>query len=259
MRFLAMFVLWLLPTAALAAGGCLPIASLKPRVIPASLTLANGPHEVLLYYIGHSSFLIRSPEGVTAITDYTGRTVDGVVPDIVSMNNAHSTHYTDFPDPRIKHVLRGWDQGNGPPRWNVTHQDLRVRNVPTNVRDWSTGGTRYHGNSIFVFEAGDLCIAHLGHLHHVLTDLQAADVGQIDVLLVPIDGSVTLGHDQMMQVVDELRPRLIIPMHYGSVETFIQIMGPRYPVTRSDSRSVRLSRKTMPQKTEILVLKGDLF
>jgi L-ascorbate metabolism protein UlaG (beta-lactamase superfamily) len=258
MRLLALLLLWLLPSAAFAAGGCLPIASVKPRVVPASFTVASAPGEVLLHYIGHSSFLIRSPDGATAITDYTGRTVGGVVPDIVSMNNAHMTHYTDHPDPRIKHVLRGWDTGSGPPRWNVTHEDMRVRNVPTNVRDWGTGGTRYHGNSIFVFEAGDLCIAHLGHLHHVLTDLQAADVGQIDVLLVPIDGSVTLGHDQMMQVVDELRPRLIIPMHYGSVEQFIQIMG-RYPATRSDSPSVVLSRKTMPKKTEILVLKGDLY
>jgi L-ascorbate metabolism protein UlaG (beta-lactamase superfamily) len=258
MRFLVAALLWLLPTAALAAGGCLPIAGMKPRLIPAAFTLAAKPGTVEFSYIGHSSFLIRSPEGITAITDYTGRTLDGVIPDIVSMNNAHSTHYTDFPDPRIKHVLRGWDQGEGPPRWNVFEQDMRVRNVPTNVRDYSTGGTRRHGNSIFVFEAGDLCIAHLGHLHHVLTDLQAADVGQIDVLLVPIDGSVTLGHEAMIQVVDELRPKLIIPMHYGSVEMFIQIMR-NYPVTRAEGRSVTLSRATMPRKAEILVLKGDLF
>jgi L-ascorbate metabolism protein UlaG (beta-lactamase superfamily) len=258
MRLLATLLLWLLPAAAYAAG-CLPVAGLKPRIVPASFTVAATPSAIELTYIGHSSFLIRSPEGATAITDYTGRTVDGVVPDIVSMNNAHMTHYTDVPDPRIKHVLRGWDQGQGPPRWNVNHLDMRVRNVPTNVRDYSTGGTRRHGNSVFVFEAGDLCIAHLGHLHHVLTDLQAADIGQIDVLLVPIDGSVTLGHEMMMQVVDELRPKLIIPMHYGSVEQFIQIMGPKYPVRRNDSDRVLLSRANMPRKAEILVLRGELF
>jgi L-ascorbate metabolism protein UlaG (beta-lactamase superfamily) len=259
MRLLAAFLIWLLPTSALAAGGCLPVASLKPRIVPASFSLALKQGEVELTYIGHSSFLIRSPEGATAITDYTGRTVDGVIPDIVSMNNAHMTHYTEAPDPRIKHVLRGWDQGEGPARWNVTHLDMRVRNVPTNVRDYYTGGTRRHGNSVFVFEAGDLCIAHLGHLHHVLTDLQAADIGQIDVLLVPIDGSVTLGHEMMVQVVEELRPKLIIPMHYGSVEQFIQIMGPNYPAKRHDSDRVVLSRANMPRKAEILVLRGELF
>ena len=258
MRLLAALLLLLWPASAFAAGGCLPIAGAKPRFTPASFSVAAKPGEVELTYIGHSSFLIRSPEGVTAITDYTGRTVEGVVPDIVSMNNAHSSHFTDIPDPRIKHVLRGWDQGDGPARWNVSVQDMRVRNVPTNVRDYTTGGTRRHGNSIFVFEAGDLCIAHLGHLHHILTDLQAAEVSQIDVLLVPIDGSVTLGHEAMAQVVDELKPRLIIPMHYGSVEQFIQVMG-RYPATRSGSRSVTLSRQNLPKKTEILVLLGDLF
>jgi len=258
MRLIAALLLSLLPSLAFAAGGCLPIAGLEPRMVPVGFTLASAPGEVLLHYIGHSSFLIRSPEGATAITDYTGRTVESAVPDIVSMNNAHATHFTDVPDPRIKHVLRGWDQGEGPPRWDITHQDMRVRNVPTNVRDYATGGTRRHGNSIFVFEAGDLCIAHLGHLHHVLTDLQTAEVGQIDVLLVPIDGSVTLGHEAMVQVIEELRPRLIIPMHYGSVEQFIQVLG-RYPATRSGSRSVVLSRKNLPKKTEILVLQGDLF
>ncbi len=84
------------------------------------------------------------------------------------MNNAHSTHYTDYADPGIRHVLRGWDPQGGVALHDVTLRDMRVRNVPTNVRDF--GGNRMNGNSIFVFETGGLCVAHLGHLHHTLTD-----------------------------------------------------------------------------------------
>lgn len=259
MRLLAALLLCLLPSSAFAAGGCLPIAGLKPRLVPASFSLAGKPGEVALTFIGHASFLIESPEGARAVTDYTGRTTAGVVPDIVSMNNAHSTHYTDVPDPRIKHVLRGWDQGEGPARHNITHLDMRVRNVPTNVRE-GNGGTRRHGNSIFVFETGDLCIAHLGHLHHVLTDLQAADVGQIDVLLTPVDGFYTLDHTQMLEVIGELKPLLVVPMHYftpSTLQRFLDTMRQRYPVKLSDTPRITLSRATMPKKTEILVLPGD--
>ena len=51
------------------------------------------------------------------------------------MNNAHSTHYTDYSDPAIKHVLRGWDPGGGVALHDVTYRDVRVHNVPTNVRE----------------------------------------------------------------------------------------------------------------------------
>jgi L-ascorbate metabolism protein UlaG (beta-lactamase superfamily) len=72
----------------------------------------------------------------------------------------------------------------------VSYLDLHIRNVPTNVREF--GGARMNGNSIFVFEVADLCIAHLGHLHHTLTDVHLGELGQIDVLLVPADGSYTM-------------------------------------------------------------------
>ena len=59
-------------------------------------------------YIGHSTFLIESPRLVRIATDYNDYVKPPVLPDIVTMNHAHSTHYTDRPDPGIKHVLRGW-------------------------------------------------------------------------------------------------------------------------------------------------------
>ena len=66
---------------------------------------------------------------------------------------------------------------------------MRVRNVPTNIRDWN-GGTERYGNSIFIFEIANLCIAHLGHLHHTLTQPHLDEIGRIDVVMAPVDGNL---------------------------------------------------------------------
>ena len=93
-----------------------------------------------------------------------------------------------------------------------------MRNVPTNIRDYS-GGTDRHGNSIFIFEVGSLCIAHLGHLHHTLNQQQLDEIGRVDVVLVPVDGSFTLDLEGMMEVLRALKAPLMIPMHYFSLYT----------------------------------------
>jgi L-ascorbate metabolism protein UlaG (beta-lactamase superfamily) len=83
------------------------------------------------------------------------------------MNHAHSTHYTD--NPRSRHQARAARLGpspDQPARHDMQASDVRVRNVPTNIRNYMSGGTERHGNSIFIFEIANLCIAHLGHLHH---------------------------------------------------------------------------------------------
>src|SRR3546814_15324261 len=60
-------------------------------------------------FVGHATFLLETPEGATLATDYNGRNLPRRTPDIATMNNFHITHYTDFPDPGLKHILRGWD------------------------------------------------------------------------------------------------------------------------------------------------------
>src|SRR5947207_10380916 len=130
------------------------------------------------------------------------------------MNHAHTTLFIDLPDPGIKHVLRGLGSTpDQPSRYDITVKDVRVRNVPTNIRDWR-GGTELHGNSIFVFEIANMCIAHLGHLHHTLNQQQLNEIGRIDAVLVPVDGGFTLDLEGMFEVLTALKAPLMIPMHY---------------------------------------------
>ena len=70
----------------------------------------NSPSRAIITFLGHSSYQIDTPQGVRAITDYNGVNGFGRKPDIVTMNNAHSTHFTDDPEEGITYVLRGWPQ-----------------------------------------------------------------------------------------------------------------------------------------------------
>jgi L-ascorbate metabolism protein UlaG (beta-lactamase superfamily) len=178
------------------------------------------------------------------------------------MNNAHSTHYTDFPDPGIKFVLRGWGTAEQPVQYNFSYLDLHVYNVQTNVRDWG-GGTRINGNSIFVFETAGLCIAHLGHLHHTLTNAHLAMLGKVDVLLVPVDGALTMGQFDMIEVIQRIKAPLIIPMHFFSqarLARFIERlqMETNYTVRTSAVPDVTVSAATLPSPSQpqMLVLPG---
>ena len=235
------------------------VAADRPPVVPAAFqmaALANG--EVRLTYVGHSTFLIESPRRVRIATDYNDYVRPPVLPDIVTMNHAHSTHYTDRPDPAIKYVLRGWAADEKPAEHDVTYQDVRVRNVPTNIRDWG-GGTQRHGNSIFIFEVAQLCIAHLGHLHHTLTQRQLNDIGRVDVVLAPVDGSYTLDLEGMVEVLHALKAPLTVPMHYFGVYTlnrFLDRMKQEWEVDMGETPSLVLSKAILPTKPKVLVLPG---
>ena len=218
--------------------------------------LGNG--EVRLTYVGHATFLIASPQHVRIATDYNDFVRPPVVPDIATMNHAHSTHYTHAPDPRIKFVLRGWSDDGSQPVHDLSFEDVRVRNVPTNIRDWA-GGTERYGNSIFIFEIAGLCIAHLGHLHHTLTKQQLDEIGRLDVVLAPVDGTYTLDLDGMIEVLHALNARIAIPMHYFStltLERFLDRTRQEWEVETNATPSIVLSRATLPEKAKVLLLPG---
>jgi len=239
---------------------CLALADAAPSGVTfVSLNdAALSPFEVQITFVGHATFRIRSAQGITVATDYAGYAGPGPVPDVVTMNHAHSTHYTDNPDPRIKHVLRGWGSKGEPARHNLQVGDVLIRNVPTDIRGWD-GIREKDGNSIFIFEVADMCIGHLGHLHHTLGPEYLGMIGQLDVVMVPVDGSYTMKQAAMMEVLELLKARLVLPMHYfsrGRLETFLAQVGDGYHVEISESSSVTVSAATLPMKPKVLVLPG---
>jgi L-ascorbate metabolism protein UlaG (beta-lactamase superfamily) len=235
------------------------VASGTPRAAPAALRVAApGADQVRLTYVGHATFLIESPQLVRIATDYNDFVRPPVLPDIATMNHAHSTHFTDHPDPGIKLVLRGWRDDGKPAGHDVTFKDVRIRSVSTNIRTWA-GETERNGNSIFVFEIAGLCIAHLGHLHHTLTQAQLDEIGRIDVVMAPVDGNYTLDLDGMVEVLQSLKARMIIPMHFFStytLERFLARVRRDYRVDHNETPSLVVSKTTLPAEPTVVVLPG---
>ena len=226
-------------------------------IVPAAAT----DDAVRLTFVGHATFLIESPAGLKIATDYNDYVRPSAMPDVITMNRAHSTHYTNYPPPEIRTVLRGWTPDGGPaPRHDLRVEDVRIRNVVTNIRQWGTDETIFEGNSIFVFETADLCIAHLGHLHHTLTPDHLRQLGRIDVVLVPVDGSYTLDITGMMDVLRAMGARVMIPMHFFGPSTLNRFLdlaaGEGWGVVRNESATVSLSRALLPGRPEVVVLPG---
>lgn len=238
----------------------------RPRLQFASfdgLQFANdpSPNRAVVTFVGHASYQIDTPQGVRIITDYNGVNGFGRHPDIVTMNNAHDTHFTDQPEDGITYILRGWpDEGQKEARHDVKLKDAHVWNVPTNARDWS-GGVRINGNSIFVYEIGDLCIAHLGHLHHRLTQDHIDALGRIDVLMAPIDGAYTMGVPFMAEVIKQIDPRVVLPMHYwgrSQLDRFMNLIAPLEPTFLwPDKRTIELVKEDLPEKLTVIAVAGD--
>jgi L-ascorbate metabolism protein UlaG (beta-lactamase superfamily) len=261
--FVALWTLALLTAARAAepvtASRCIALASAAPKVQLVSLNnAAIARDEVDIRFVGHSTFRIESAGGVVIATDYTGYAGTGRSPDVVTMNHAHTSHYTSYPDPAIKHVLRGWGTDGGPAKHSLSVGDVFIRNVTTDIRGWD-GIREKDGNSIFIFEVANLCIGHLGHLHHTLGPEYLGLIGQLDVVMVPVDGAYTMEQASMLEVLKLLKARLILPMHYFGEVTlsrFLSKMDESFDVDMSRTASITVSAASLPAKPKVLVLPG---
>jgi L-ascorbate metabolism protein UlaG (beta-lactamase superfamily) len=242
---------------------CLAMANAPPRATPVSLRrTAAKADEVAITYAGHSTYYIDTPGGVTIATDYNGVYRLDRIPDVATMNRAHSTHYTLFPDPRIANVLHGWGEDGQPARINRRIGDVLIRNVTTDIRryysDDSSAEMIKDGNSIFIFEVAGLCIGHLGHLHHKLDESHFAAIGRLDIVMVPIDGSYTMSLDGVSEITKRLRASVVLPMHrfMTPLSEFMRKIGQQFAIDVRTERTLRISLGTLPGTPTVIILDG---
>ncbi|MEM7753687.1 MAG: MBL fold metallo-hydrolase [Pseudomonadota bacterium] len=214
---------------------------------------------VRISYIDHSMYLIQSHGGLDVVTDYNGfiGAVD-LVPDVVTMNNAHSTHWTAFPHPDIPHVLEGWRQNGQPAEHYLDLGEMLIRNATTDVRDRFRGGVAVaDNNSIFIFEVAGLCIGHLGHLHHEPSDETYAAIGRLDIVMAAVDGGLTVDTGTMLRIVNRLRSSIVLPMHWwsgGSLDRFLAGVSEDFLVDRPGTSHIELSLRDLPSRPTVIVL-----
>jgi L-ascorbate metabolism protein UlaG (beta-lactamase superfamily) len=115
-------------------------------------------------------------------------------------------------------------------------------------------------NTVFVVDIDDVMICHLGDLGHVLTAEQVAEIDGIDVLLIPVGGNSTIDAVQAAQVVRQLEPKIVIPMHYktdvekknlDTAERFLKEMGVKEALPQP---KLVVNKNSMPLTMQVVVL-----
>ncbi len=139
--------------------------------------------DVVITFVGHSTFQIDTPGGISIATDLMAGFARRARP---MCDDEQGPFEPIYAEPGSGDRRRSaWLERSGA-RQPIEHRlvvgDAYVRNVPTDIRSWG-GEMEPNGNSIFIFEVAGLCIGHLGHLHHELTDTHYGEIGRLDILM----------------------------------------------------------------------------
>lgn len=208
-------------------------------------------------YLGHSSFKLKG-KTATVVTDpyspeATGLKFPKVEADIVTVSHDHQDHNQK-------------DQVQGSPFVILGPGEYEVKNVSifgiSSFHDAKEGSERGQ-NTIYLMEMDGLRVCHLGDLGHRLSDRELEELNGVDILFIPVGGFYTIGPKEAGEVISQLEPKIIIPMHYNfpglnqeifgkmsTLEDFLKEMGEKGEFLPKLS----LSREGLPTETKIIVL-----
>lgn len=216
-----------------------------------------------LKWLGHAAFLATSDDGKKVIIDpYESGSYDGAVgygkiseeAAVVAVTHDHADHNGVSALPGAPALVKGAGE--------QTVKGLTFKGVATYHDE--TGGSQRGKNTAFVFEMDGLKICHLGDLGHILSDQEASEIGPVDVLLIPVGGLFTIDALTASEVVNQLNPKIVVPMHYktercgfpiAEVEPFLK---GKESVRRMDESELEIRRDALPPQTEIVVLRHAL-
>jgi L-ascorbate metabolism protein UlaG (beta-lactamase superfamily) len=196
-----------------------------------------GPNSnVTIHYWVQSCFSMAVEGGVSVVIDpYTPSPT--IEPDVVMVTHEHPDHNNVEGVPGTFEVIRPAD---GVGEHQVAGITFTV--VPTFHDD--AGGSLRGPNNVFAWEMEGIRFAHLGDLGHLLTDEQIAQIGAVDVLMIPTGGTATIDGPTAVQVVQQLSAKLIIPMHYqlfGGVGPFLDAVPAEWIVEQPGSASITVN------------------
>ena len=207
-------------------------------------------------WLGHSCFQLRG-KNVTLVTDPYSPTAQSdlrlgkINAPIVTISHNHPGHNYAMGvsgDPYVVH---------GPGEYEIS--DVLITGVPS-YHDNKRGQERGR-NTIYVIHMDDIVICHLGDLGHLLQEEQLEEVADADILLVPIGGQNTINAAQAAEVISQVEPRIIIPMHYrleateasNPLSKFCREMGIE---TINTQPKLSITRNTLPAETQVVILEA---
>jgi L-ascorbate metabolism protein UlaG (beta-lactamase superfamily) len=209
-----------------------------------------------IQYLAHASFLMTSELGTRIITD--PYTVDENIrydpinesADIVTMSHGHGDHNNSKAVKGKPQVIReaGKNEIN----------KIGIRGIDS-FHDEAKGAKRGR-IVIFCFSVDGLNICHLGDLGVVPDQKEAAAIGPVDVLLIPVGGFFTIDAAQATSVVEIIKPRIVIPMHYKTAKVGYPIapvdefLKGKRKVKKINGSEIEIRKDSLPKETEVTVL-----
>lgn len=215
-------------------------------------------------YNGHASFKLRGKTAACVTDPFSsdiGFSMPRVSADIVTVSHDHRDHNDTG---SVSGTARRDEPFviKAPGEYEVL--GVSVFGLPT-FHDAKEGSERGK-NTIFVIHVDGVSITHLGDLGHGLSNKQVEEIGEVDVLLVPVGGFYTIGPRKAVEVISQLQPSLVIPMHYrtkkhddktfgklSKISDFLKEGGYDQAQT-TDKLSV--SKSSLPEEMEVVVLKS---
>ncbi len=207
-------------------------------------------------WLGHASFLITSASGLKIVTDpYTpgkGLSYGAIkeTADIVTISHQHFDHNN------AKAVLGKPEVVEGPGAKTV--KGIAFCGIAA-YHDEAKGRQR-GDNTIYCFAVDGIKLCHLGDLGHELDRAQIKEVGEVDILMIPVGGFFTIDAPTASRVSQAIAPKVIIPMHYKTPKCDLPISGVeeflkgRPKVRRVDGSEIEFQAGQLPSVAEIVVL-----
>ncbi len=210
-----------------------------------------------LTWLGHSCFRLRGKD-VTLVTDppspTTGYSLSRLNADIVTISHDHPGHnYVQAFAGKEPYIVRG------PGEYEI--RNVLITGLQTYHDD--ERGARLGRNTVYLFHMDDLLICHLGDLGHVLNAREQEEINGCDVLLLPVGGGNALDPKRAVEVVSQVEPQVIVPMHYATptlkattatlepVDAFVKEMGVE---AAEPLPKLNLTRGSLPSEPQVMLL-----
>lgn len=204
-------------------------------------------------WLGHSCFRIKGSRATIVTDPYSkdlGYSLGKPTARIVTVSHEHPGHcYVEGVGGQPREVKR-------PGEYEIS--DVLIIGIAT-FHD-REGGKKRGKNTVYLMEIDEVAVCHLGDLGHVLTSGQIEDIGNVDVLLLPVGGVSTINAPMAAEVVRQLEPKVVIPMHYKTpalkrelepVDRFLKEIGAKQVGSQP---KLSVSKSNLPLNTQVFLL-----
>ena len=204
-------------------------------------------------WFGQSCFRIEAKEGSVLIDPFSkeiGLKPPKIKDDIVLVSHGHDDHNN------IEEINPEAFLINTPGEYEK--KGIAIRGI-SSYHDKVEGKERGL-NTIYIMKAEDMTICHLGDLgQEKLTENQVDEIGDIDILLVPVGGNYTINYKEAIEVIGQIEPKIIIPMHYKIKDLKVDLEGPEkfmkeLGLTPEKVDKYKISKKLLPLEEMKLVI-----